>query len=362
MNESPDQNINQQSPAANDVGHVPVLAQQVMEYLAPQPGEVMVDATLGRGGHAFLMGPKLTPGGWYVGLDVDPVNLNYAKERLSACTRLGQQVDIHQIGPVAQWPSGRVPNPIIQNSPPSTSCVTTPLPCRVDCIHANFQQVRSVLDALGIARIHLLLADLGFSSNQMDDPARGFSFQHDGPLDMRLNPDLPTSAADLLNQLPERELADLIYQYGEERLSRRIARNIVETRRRSPMLFTSQLADLVRRCYGPAGRHSRIDPATRTFMALRIAVNGELEALENLLKSLPDILAPGARAGIISFHSLEDRLVKRAWQQWQREGKAKLLTKKPLTATEDECRTNPRSRSAKMRVLVWQGTGREAGA
>ncbi len=328
MNESPDQpdKPSKAQPEVSistctsltQVGHVPVLAEQVLDYLSPQPGEVMVDATLGRGGHALLLAPRLGSQGRYVGLDVDPVNLAFAQQRLTGSN------------------------------------------CRVECKHANFQQVRAVLDELGIARVNLFLADLGFSSNQMDDPSRGFSFQHDGPLDMRLDPNLPTTAADLVNQLPERELADLIYQYGEERLSRRIARNIVENRRRSPMLLTSQLAELVRRCYGPAGRHSRIDPATRTFMALRIAVNGELEALESLLKSLPSILAPGARAGIISFHSLEDRLVKHAWQTWQREGRAKLLTKKPLTATEDECRTNPRSRSAKMRVLTWQGTGKAA--
>lgn len=279
----------------------------------------MVDATLGRGGHAQLIRPKLGSTGRYIGLDVDPNNLQFACQRLQEAQ------------------------------------------CPVECIQANFSQIRWILDQLDIPRVDLLLADLGFSSNQMDDPARGFSFQQDGPLDMRLDPNLPSTAADLVNQLPERELADLIYRYGEERLSRRIARNIVESRRQSPMLTTGQLAPVIRRAYGPAGRHQRIDPATRTFMALRMAINGELEALERLLASFPAILAPGARAGIVSFHSLEDRLVKHASQRWRVQGWADLLTKKPVVATDEECQINPRSRSAKLRVLRWKGTGKAAG-
>lgn len=304
-------------PATVSAGHVPVLAAEILHYFSPKPGETMVDCTLGRGGHALLIAPLLGPAGCYLGLDVDPANLQFAQNRLQS------------------------------NS------------ANVTCIQANFQQLRQALDELGINRINLLLADLGFSSNQMDDPQRGFSFQQDGPLDMRLNPGLPSSAADLVNRLPERELADLIYQYGEERLSRRIARNIVANRHRSPILTTAQLAQIVRHAYGPAGRHQRIDPATRTFMALRIAVNDELDALDRLLESLPGILAPGARAGIISFHSLEDRRVKQAWQKYRASNMAEILTKKPVIAGPEECELNPRSRSAKLRVMLWKGSGKQ---
>ncbi len=301
-----------------DPGHIPVLPDEVVELLRPQPGRVFVDGTVGRGGHGALVIPRLGPGGRYVGTDLDPRNVAFATERL---------------GPIAAEHG-----------------------VALDIVHASFADLRAVLMGLNIDRVDAVLADLGFASNQMDDPARGLSFAEDGPLDMRLDPsdpDRPT-AAELVNTLPERELADVIYQYGEERFSRRIARKIVETRRESPIQTTGELARVVRGCYGPAGRRSKIHPATRTFMALRIAVNGELDALDRLLDALPQVLAPSGRAGLISFHSLEDRRVKHAFRGWSDQGWATRITRKPATPSESELSANPRSRSAKLRVVEWR--------
>lgn len=305
------------NPPMPTPGHIPVLPNEVVDLLDPQPGHAFVDATIGRGGHGELVIPRLGPGGTYIGTDLDPCNAAFARERLA---------------PVAAK-HGVV--------------------LRVE--HASFADLSGVLAGLGITRVDRLLADLGFASNQMDDPARGLSFTEDGPLDMRLDtddPDRPT-AADLVNTLPERELADLVYQFGEERLSRRIARKIVEIRRETPIQTTSELTRLVRGCYGPAGRRSKIHPATRTFMALRIAVNGELDALDRLLDELPGRLAIGGRVGIISFHSLEDRRVKQTFRAWSDNGWAKRITRKPVTPGEVELAANPRSRSAKLRVVEW---------
>ncbi len=298
-------------PDTDAAGHVPVLAEAVLQVLAPAPGQVFLDCTVGRGGHAALIVPHLAPGGTYIGLDADPTNAAFSRSRLANA------------------------------------------PVTVHVRHANFAAAQSVLDELGIDRVDGLLADLGFASSQMSDPSRGFSFLVEGPLDMRLDPRLTRTAADLVNTLPEKQLADLIYLYGEERLSRRIARKIVEVRQRHPIHTTTELAELVRQAYGPRGRRMRIDPATRTFMALRIAVNDELAVLEQLLAGLKDLLRPGGRAAIISFHSLEDRLVKRAFLKLQQDGLAQRLTRKPIVADEAEQRANPRSRSAKLRAIQW---------
>ena len=298
--------------------HEPVLVRQVLELFAPQPGMVCLDCTVGLGGHAAAIAPRLAPGGRYVGLDVDPGNIELARRRLAGAS------------------------------------------ARVDLVRSNFAGAGAVLDELGTGRVDLLLADLGFASNQMRDSQRGLSFQVEGPLDMRLDPDLPQTAGDLINTMPQEELADLIYRYGEERYSRRIARKIVEHRGQSPINTTTDLAQLVRHAYGRAGRRGhrhpgrmRIDPATRTFMALRIAVNAELAALERLLGNLPHLLRPGAVAALISFHSLEDRMVKRAFASLRSAGLAEVLTRKPLVADEDEQRRNPRARSAKLRAVRW---------
>lgn len=296
-----------------DADHVPVLPQQVLEVLNPQPGQTFLDCTTGRGGHGLLLIPRLVPGGRYIGLDMDPANVQYLRQRF-----------------------GQVP-----------------MAC--DFIHANFTNAGTVLEGLGVKGVDGLLADLGFASTQMGDPHRGLSFSQDGPLDMRLDPTAPTTAANLVNEMDERELADVIYRYGEERYSRRIAAKIVAERRKTPIRTTRQLASVCASAYGGAGGRGRIDPATRTFQALRIAVNGELESLEALVDALPRLLKPGARVAIISFHSLEDRIVKRAFAEYVSRGVAEKLTKKPLQADEQEVAVNRRSRSAKLRGLMWKG-------
>jgi 16S rRNA (cytosine1402-N4)-methyltransferase len=284
--------------------HVPVMPAEVLEWLAPQPGQVVVDATVGVGGHAQLVADRLTPTGRLIGLDQDAAMLALARRRLTRGS--------------------------------------------VTLVQSNFDQLRLVLDQLGLNRVDGLLADLGMCSDQLDDPARGFSFRQPGPLDMRLNPAEGEPASGLLKRLNERDLADLFWKHGEERFSRRIARKIVETRRRTPLQTTDQLAELVRRCV-PRPKGRQIDPATRVFQALRIAVNDELGALDRFLAVLPNCLKSGGRAVMISFHSLEDRRVKQAFRDrkvWQ------VLTKKPIQASPDELAGNPRARSAKLRAAI----------
>jgi len=327
MNVSPPPPSSDPEDADRDlvVGHKPVLLQEVLGLLNPQPGETVIDGTLGRGGHAVAIIP-LIPGGTYLGMDLDHGNLTFAH---------------HRLAPLAETHG-----------------------VRLLTVHGNFAGLRSALSDAGIDGVDALLVDLGFASNQMDDPRRGFSFMADGPLDMRLSaaesdwlPDKagaaypPGTAAQLVNTLPEADLADVIYKFGEERLSRRIARKIVERRAESPILQTGELAEICRRAYGPMAGKSKIHPATRTFQALRIAVNGELDALDGLLRGLPGLLRPGGRAGIISFHSLEDRPVKQTFLKLQQDGLAERLTRKPLTAGPEELAHNPRSRSAKLRGI-----------
>jgi 16S rRNA (cytosine1402-N4)-methyltransferase len=264
---------------------------------------VLIDCTVGAGGHTQLLAERVGPGGRVIGLDQDAAMLALARPRLA-------------------W-----------------------LP--VTLVHAGFDQLPDVLRDHGVPAADGVLADLGVCSDQLDDAARGLSFQESGPLDMRLDAERGETAADLLRRLSERDLADLIYRYGEERFSRRIARRIVEARQREPLETTEQLAELVRRCMPRARGRSGLDPATRTFLALRIAVNDELGALERLLAALPACLRPGGRAVVISFHSLEDRRVKQAFRDkavWD------VLTKKPVQAGDDEVRANPRARSAKLRA------------
>lgn len=289
-------------------GHLSVLKREVVELLAVAERKILVDCTLGLGGHAEALLDAAGPDACLIGIDMDLENLRRAKDRLNRFTP------------------------------------------RVRFFHANFSQLREVLAEAGLTGVDALVADLGVASTQLDDPRRGLSFLADGPLDMRLDATAGPTAADLVNSMPEGALADLIYAYGEDRLSRRIARAIVTARRAGRIERTAQLAQIVASAVppGPPGRRS-IHPATRTFQALRIAVNDELKSLEDLLSLLPGILSPGGRAAIISFHSLEDRRVKQAFAAWTAAGQAKLLTKKPLEPAADEVAVNPRSRSAKLR-------------
>lgn len=311
-------------------GHLPVLAKPVMDLLAPAPGHRVLDCTAGRGGHAELLARAVGCEGQVVLMDRDADNLSHAMARLAA--------------------------------------TGTP----VQGIHGSFAGCERAVTAAaagsgrdGAARpVDRVLADLGFASNQMDDPARGFSFQQDGPLDMRLDPSQGESAAELLARMPERDLADAIFRLGEDPFARRIARVIVDRRGSAPLRTTGQLASAVVSAYGAKARFSRMHPATRTFMALRIMVNDELGALAALLDAVArgarsagvagaaaGWLAPGARVAVISFHSLEDRMVKHAFADLERQGVARRITRKPVEADEAETRLNPRSRSAKLRVI-----------
>jgi 16S rRNA (cytosine1402-N4)-methyltransferase len=295
------------------MGHVPVLLQEVVDLLLPSGRRAVsfVDCTVGLGGHAEALLLADRGEGCLTGMDADADNLRLAKRRLE------------------------------------------PFGSRVRLFEANFANIRDVLDETGSAGADGVLADLGVASTQLDDPERGFSFTADGPLDMRMDRRTRRNASDLVNELGERQLADLIFEYGQERYSRRVARAIVRARTSKPILSTKALAEIVRRAIPQARRRAGrgVDPATRTFQALRIAVNDELGALDKLLEVLPDVLNVGGRACIISFHSLEDRKVKRAFRDYAATGRAKVITPKPVTASMAEQAVNNRSRSAKLRCL-----------
>lgn len=285
------------------------MAEEILSYLAPQPGRIIVDCTLGRAGHASLLAQQLGPTGLLIGLDVDPANLEFAKARLANA------------------------------------------PCPVRIFHANFAELDDVLREVGCGPVDGILADLGISTNQLFEPRYGLSFANPMPLDMRLDPRIRQSAADLVNSLREDDLANVLYNLAQERYSRRIARKIGEARRISPITSTERLADLVRQAIPSRGRApEKIDPATRTFLALRMAVNREMENLGALLEKAPAHLKPGGRVAVISFQSMEDRLVKQAFRSAEQTGLLKVLTKKPLSPSPAETARNPRSRSAKLRV------------
>jgi 16S rRNA (cytosine1402-N4)-methyltransferase len=295
--------------------HQPVLVDEVIGWLVPKKGaaSIIVDGTVGGGGHTVALAREIEPTGQVIGLDRDPAMLALAREAVNAASQV----------------LGRV--------------------VPVTLVHAAYREIRDVLDDLGINEVQGILLDLGLSSDQLGWKDRGFSFQFDGPLDMRFDPSAPgPTAAELINRLPESELASVFFDFGEERFSRRISRRIVEARRVKPIRTTGELAELVRHSVPGKARHGPIDPATRVFQALRIAVNQELDQLEKVLNRMPDLLAPGGRAAIISFHSLEDRRVKWAFKT---NPKLVVLTKKPVTATAQEVTVNPRARSAKLRVV-----------
>lgn len=287
----------------DDAPHHPVLVEEVLHYVHWRDGGTYIDATLGAGGHAEAL-LRSDPRARVLGFDVDAAALDLARQRLKA---FGD---------------------------------------RFQAIHSNFADMATYLKRQGMRFVDGIFADLGMSSMQLDQAERGFSFQVEGPLDMRMDNRQTLRAEDVVNQFSETVLADLIYQYGEERYSRRIARAIVSHR---PLSSTTQLAEVVARCLR-SGRRQRIHPATRTFQALRIAVNEELNSLSRFLDEIPALLPPGGRAVIISFHSLEDRPVKQAFREWQKRGWVRILTPHVVTSSETEKRTNPRSRSARLRA------------
>ncbi len=282
--------------------HISVLLDEVVHGLAPAPGQILVDGTLGGGGHTRVLAQHVGEQGKIIALDRD----------LDAIERAAE--------------------------------IAEQLP--VVLIHEDFRNLRQVLDELEIEAVDGVLLDLGLSSDQLADSERGFSFNADGPLDLRMNPLKGEPAWRLVERMSAEHLANLIYEFGEERHSRRIARKIVEVRRQTPIRTSAQLAELVRRCV-PAGRRRNFDTATRTFQALRIAVNEEMKALEVALQWLPSCVRPGGHVAIISFHSLEDRQVKNAFRD---DNRYEVLTKKPIRPQTEEVERNPRSRSARLRV------------
>ena len=306
---------------ASDAGtrHEPVLLDEVLEFLKPEPGEVIVDATVGGGGHSQKILERISakggqPKGRLIGIDLDEANLEKAREALSRC--------------------------------PGTLLL----------VQGNFAHLSSLLKGLGVERIDGILFDLGLSSFQLDEAPRGFSFLREGPLDMRLNPRQSLRAFDLVNRSRVEELDRMLDEFGEERWHRRIALRIAEARKRAPITTTTQLAELVTRAIPLANQiRSRIHPATRTFQALRIAVNEELTNLSKGLEAAIRFLNPGARIVVISFHSLEDRIVKNTFRNYSQSRDLLLVTKKPVLPSPEERRRNPRSRSAKLRAAERSG-------
>jgi len=296
------------------IEHIPVLSKTLAERIKLPSDGVMVDTTIGQGGHSLLLGKSLGPEAVIVGLDVDTNAVRRA------------QINLKELA------------------------------CKVIVLHSNFSQITEQLHRQGIEKVDLILADLGVSSTQLADPEFGLSFQTNMPLDMRIDKRLKRTAADIINKTDEKSLADLIYGFGQDRASRRIARFIVRHREIEPVKTTGQLAEIVCRAFGKTqrGRRSRIHPATRTFQALRIAVNDELENLKKLLGSAPDMLRKDGYIAVISFHSLEDRLVKSDFRQNENSGIYRVITKKPVLPTKEEIEENRRARSAKLRIAQKQ--------
>lgn len=302
--------------------HVPVLLAEAIEWLAPRPGACFLDATLGGGGHAEALLERIGPDGRLIGLDADPGAVERARGRLAGFGK------------------------------------------RFEAVQSRFSRLRSVAAARGIETVDGVLMDLGVSSDQIDEPARGFSFREDGPLDMRMDPLEPVTAADLVARLDERELADLLWRYGEEPRSRRIARRIVETRERAPLRTTRELADLVAQARGGRPRPG-LHPATQTFQALRIAVNREMDELSAGLEQAAGLLRPGGRMAVIAFHSLEDREVKNFFRDHEGRRESlpgggerilradppmRALTRRPVRPGAEECARNSRARCARLRA------------
>ncbi|MFC1804971.1 16S rRNA (cytosine(1402)-N(4))-methyltransferase RsmH [Candidatus Omnitrophota bacterium] len=290
--------------------HEPVMNDEIKDYLNLAPGKIIVDATIGTAGHSLSILEKISPGGKLVGIDRDEESLAVARERLKGF---------------------------------KGTC---------EFAQSNFLDLESVLQGVGVERIDGILFDLGVSSFQLENAERGFSFVKDGPLDMRLDRKSYISAYDLVNNLNKEEISLMLRNFGQERWHNRIARYMVEERQHKPIATTLQLSEIVTRAIPPRYRHRyrRIHPATRTFQAIRIAVNRELEVLEQAIEKAVNLLNSTARICIISFHSLEDRIAKHTLRRLSSAGIVKIITAKPLRPGDEETRANPKSRSAKLRV------------
>ena len=308
--------------ADSGAGHRPVMVAEVLEYLAPEKGKVIVDGTLGAGGHAEAIAARISPGGRIIGLDRDPEAIAAARDRLGA------------------------------------------VEAKVSYNRENFRDIQSVIGREGIGEVDGVLLDLGLSSMQVDDPDRGFSFRQDGLLDMRMGPDAARTAGEIVNENSEDELTRIIYNFGDERWARRIAHFIIEARERRPIRTTQELSKVVEDAVPVSARRGRKHPARKTFQALRIAVNDELEDLrEGIAKSI-ECLAPSGRIVVLSYQSHEDRIVKRTFNSLAKgsdyppgiplyiEPVLEVLTRKPVTPSEEEMEENPRSRSAKLRAAM----------
>lgn len=294
--------------------HVPVMLREVVDALQCQDGSWIVDGTLGLGGYARDILKASAPTGVVVGLDVDPVALKIAQDNLK---EFGNRLKV---------------------------------------VRGSYADVSDHLKSLDRTSCNGICIDIGVSSLQIDTDERGFSFQREGPLDMRMNPDISQTAADLVNTASAEELAQWFWEYGEERFSRKIAAALVGERSRKPFTTTTELAECVKGAVPKPARFGRIHPSTRVFQALRIVVNDELGALKQFLATAPECLSDGGRVVVVSYHSLEDRLVKQSWKQWAETEKFKIITKRPLVPSDDEVQVNPRARSAKMRVLERVGS------
>ncbi len=300
----------------NQIIHLPVLKEEVLDLLTPSPGESLLDLTFGTGGHSLLIGRHLGTDGLIAGMDADQEALKVGKKRLS------EKLD-----------------------------------CEFRVFQGRFSQAKEVLAQVGIKGFDLILADLGIGTHQLDNPARGFSFEADGVLDMRFDTEAGRSAAEIVNQTPEKELADIFYKLGQERFSRQIASAICRRRLEEPIKSPAELAQIAKEVYIPRtrGKRWRIHPATRIFMALRIYVNDELNELDKLLGILPELATENARAAIITYHSLEAKKVKNSWREKERNGVLELINKKPVMPSEQEISSNPRARSAQLRGVKFSG-------
>ena len=288
--------------------HVPVLREEVLGFLDLESGQTVVDATLGSGGHALEILKRIGPEGRLIGIDQDPDAIERARKNLKSFPR-------------------------------------------TDFFQKNFTQLDSILQSLNLPAVDAVIMDVGLSSDQLQEASRGFSFLTEGPLDMRMNPQGPVTAKDLVNRLSQEELAGLFKIYGEERWAKRIAGVLVRTRIKKPVETTGELVRVIQEAVPRRFHFGRLHPATRVFQALRIRVNQELESLEAGLTKAFEALGPGGRLAVISFHSLEDRIVKQTFRSWKAEGRGRVLTPKPVRPTSEECERNPRARSAKLRAI-----------